>query len=164
MTNKLMWKEIQLKLLWDPTSSQANWLSSRKQMAGQVWQFNPSTVAGEGMISTWAQGQPGLHGEFQASQGYTVRYCLKGDGVTNPKCWLPAEGVDSFRAPTLVCSHPCQNGLFSDAVWRPQTNLKLPYDLVWWLILIFNLTGSRIIEGKPLVRYKYLHVWWSWFG
>lgn len=44
--------------------------------------YNPSTQIIQEMmdISFWVQGQPSLHNEFQASQGYTVRTWLKKEG------------------------------------------------------------------------------------
>jgi hypothetical protein len=39
--------------------------------------FNPITWEAEASSSLWVQGQPGLHNEFQDSQGYKVRPCLK---------------------------------------------------------------------------------------
>ena len=39
--------------------------------------FDPSTLEAEAVGSLWVQGQPGLHGELQASQSYIERLCLK---------------------------------------------------------------------------------------
>jgi hypothetical protein len=38
--------------------------------------FNPSTWEAEA-VDFWVQGQPGLKHEFQDSQGYTEKPCLK---------------------------------------------------------------------------------------
>ena len=35
--------------------------------------------------SLWIQGQPGLHSEFQDSQGYTEKHCLKNKNKTKQK-------------------------------------------------------------------------------
>ena len=39
--------------------------------------FDPSTQEAEAGGSLWVRGQPGLQSEFQSSQDYTVRLCLK---------------------------------------------------------------------------------------
>ena len=39
--------------------------------------FNPSTWEAEASGSLWDQGQPGLQSEFQDSQGYTEKLCLR---------------------------------------------------------------------------------------
>jgi hypothetical protein len=38
--------------------------------------FDPSTQEAEVDWSLWVQGQPGLHSQLQASQGYFVKPCL----------------------------------------------------------------------------------------
>jgi hypothetical protein len=42
-----------------------------------VYTLNPSTKEARASGSLWIWGQPGLHTEFQASQVYLVRPCLK---------------------------------------------------------------------------------------
>jgi hypothetical protein len=50
---------------------------TKKNPARWQWHvFNPSTWEVEEGGSLWVQGQPGLHSEFQDSQGYRVRPCL----------------------------------------------------------------------------------------
>jgi hypothetical protein len=44
------------------------------------WVFlkiNPSTLKRQRQVDFWVQGQPGLQSEFQDSQGYTEKPCLK---------------------------------------------------------------------------------------
>jgi hypothetical protein len=38
--------------------------------------FNPSTWEAEA-VDFWVRGQPALQSEFQDSQGYTEKFCLK---------------------------------------------------------------------------------------
>jgi hypothetical protein len=42
-----------------------------------MWAFNPSTLGGQRQADFWIRGQPGLQSEFQGSQGYTKKPCLK---------------------------------------------------------------------------------------
>jgi hypothetical protein len=39
--------------------------------------FNPSTREAQRQADFWVQGQPGLQSEFQDSQGYIEKLCLK---------------------------------------------------------------------------------------
>ena len=47
-----------------------------------AYTFNTNTKEAE-EVDFWVQGQPGLHSEFQDSQGYIVRPCLKKIKQTN---------------------------------------------------------------------------------
>jgi hypothetical protein len=42
-----------------------------------VWAFSPSTQEAGASTSLWVQGQPGLQGKFQDSQGYIEKLYLK---------------------------------------------------------------------------------------
>ena len=46
-------------------------------MVMYIFIFNPSTWEAEAVRSLWVPDQPGLHSEFQDSQGYIIRLCLK---------------------------------------------------------------------------------------
>jgi hypothetical protein len=52
---------------------------SKVGQAVVVCAFNPSTGGswGVGQEDFWVRGQPGLQSEFQDSQGYTEKPCLK---------------------------------------------------------------------------------------
>jgi hypothetical protein len=47
------------------------------QLSVVTHNFNPNTHESEACGSLWVWGQPDLHSEFQASQSYIVRPCLK---------------------------------------------------------------------------------------
>ena len=47
--------------------------------------FNPSTGEVEAGGSLWLWGQPGLQSEFQDSQGYTEKSCLKKQNIIKQK-------------------------------------------------------------------------------
>ena len=42
-----------------------------------VHSFNPTSQEAEAGRSLWVQNQPGLQSEFQGSQGYTEKPCLR---------------------------------------------------------------------------------------
>jgi hypothetical protein len=60
--------------------------------------LNPSALKAEVDGSLWVRGQPGLHSEFQDSQSYTLRPCLKKQNKQKPTkkqksqflnlCWM----------------------------------------------------------------------------
>ena len=50
---------------------------AERQLGVVVFTFNSSTWKAEAGGSLWGQGQPGLCSEFQNSQGYVERPCLK---------------------------------------------------------------------------------------
>jgi hypothetical protein len=49
-----------------------------------VQTFNPA-LKRQRQVDLWVQGQPGLQSEFQDSQGYTEKFCLKKKKNSNEK-------------------------------------------------------------------------------
>jgi len=63
----------------EPKNELLNWTSKQKVRASRAWWRTPliPALGRQRQADFWVRGQPGLQSEFQDSQGYTERPCLK---------------------------------------------------------------------------------------
>jgi hypothetical protein len=100
-------------------------------MAGQWWQTSLiPALERQSQVDFWVRGQTGLQSEFQDSQGYTEKPCLK-----NPK----KEKKISY-SPDV-----CMDYGIKDLIWNI---IVTPMPILFYVTCCYSLVLSVFIEAK----------------